>query len=346
MSRPVSHVATDQDGMITRAQALASGMSVEAVRYAIRPGGPWQRVLPGIYSTFTGPLHDIHRLRAAMLAGGPRAVVTGSWACRLLGLSYGPDPGGTVDVLIDSRRNRGHVGFVEIIRTTRLPRPTYWIDDTTPFGGRPVDSGTGRGVIHLAPAARAVVDTVGRWRRLPADWWPTCPGTGCPTCRTGPGHRVTALRNVRALLCEAVQRRRVTVAQLITETDAMPHRGSKLARAAVSDIVAGCRSAPECEVRDIVRRSRILPEPRWNAPLPGERGVVPDACWPEARLVLEVDSRSFHGFGDAPQRTELRRARYAALGWRVLPISPARLRSVPVGVLREIEAAYLADRPG
>ena len=69
---------------------------------------------------------------------------------------------------------------------------------------------------------------------------------------------------------------------------------------------------------------------------------MPDACWAEARLVVEVDSRSFHGFGDAPRRTEERRARYASLGWRVLPVSPARLRGEPQAVLREIEAAYLA----
>ncbi|MGH8829161.1 MAG: hypothetical protein ACRDVZ_16480, partial [Jiangellaceae bacterium] len=102
--------------------------------------------------------------------------------------------------------------------------------------------------------------------------------------------------------------------------------------------------APECELRDLVGTSRILPEARWNRVLPDQRGMYPDACWPQARLVVEVDSRSWHGFGDAPQRTEERRARYAALGWTVLPVSPARLRSDPRGVLRQIEAAYLAGR--
>ena len=143
-------------------------------------------------------------------------------------------------------------------------------------------------------------------------------------------------------MCEVVQRRRAHVTTLQTEVDAAPRRGGALARTVMADIIAGCRSAPECELRDVVRGSRILPEPRWNRPLPGARGIVPDACWPEARLVVEVDSRSFHGFGDAPERTEQRRARYAALGWRVLPVSPARLRSEPDAVLREIEAAFLS----
>jgi very-short-patch-repair endonuclease len=61
-------------------------------------------------------------------------------------------------------------------------------------------------------------------------------------------------------------------------------------------------------------------------------------------LVVEVDSRSFHGFGDAPERTERRRARYAELGWRVLPVSPGRLRVDPKRVKCEIEAAYVVGR--
>ncbi len=124
--------------------------------------------------------------------------------------------------------------------------------------------------------------------------------------------------------------------------EAAPRRGRALARQVLDDLAAGCRSAPECELRDVVRASRVLPPPRLNKPLPGVRGMLPDACWPEARLVIEVDSRSWHGFGDAPERTERRRARYAALGWTVLPVSPARLRAEPGAVLRQIEAAYLA----
>lgn len=115
-----------------------------------------------------------------------------------------------------------------------------------------------------------------------------------------------------------------------------------MARQVMDDLNAGCRSAPECELRDLVHTSKVLPEPRWNRVLPGARGIYPDACLPEARLVIEVDSRAFHGFGDAPERTERRRARYAELGWLVVPISPTRLRREPAAVLREIEAAYLA----
>ena len=89
--------------------------------------------------------------------------------------------------------------------------------------------------------------------------------------------------------------------------------------------------------------SRILPEPQWNQRLPDTGGthVYPDACWAEVRLVVEIDSLEWHGFGDAPEQTERRRALYARLGWRVIPISPRRLREEPDAVLREIEQAYL-----
>lgn len=324
----VLRIAAAQDGLISRSQALAAGMSIGALRHAVRPGGPWQRVVPGVYATFSGPLQDIHRLRTAELVVGADGMITGPWACRWWGLRYAPEPGEQVDVLLDCRHDRGSVGFVRVIRTSRLPEPRRCVDDARlqelRRSGSPLElvfdgMVEAAGVVVLAPPARAVVDTVVHTRQ--------------PRLNR---------RDVRALMCEVVQRRRATVAELRVEVDATPRRGAAQARRVIADIEAGCRSAPECELRDLVLSSRVLPEPRWNRVLPGQRGIVPDACWVQAQLVVEVDSRSFHGFGDAPRRTEERRARYAAWGWRVLPVSPARLRSEPAAVLTEIEAAYLA----
>ena len=150
-----------------------------------------------------------------------------------------------------------------------------------------------------------------------------------------------SLQDVRAMLCEPVQLGLISPDDLVAAVAEGRRAGTALTRRALQDIAAGCRSAPECELRDLVLSSRLLPEPRWNQPLPGHgRGVpTPDACWPEARLVVEVDSVEWHRLGDAPEKTERRRARYAALGWRVLPVSPRRLREQPMAVLCEIEAA-------
>ncbi|SEF18321.1 hypothetical protein [Jiangella alba] len=342
-------LAHAQDGLITRQQAIAAGMTKDAVRHAIRRGGPWQRLLPGLYATFSGPLTPVHRRRAAILHGGPDAAISGTWAAEMHGLAYGPPAQDVVDVLVPWDSARRTNGFVRVCRTTHPPAAQLWVDDDQ-SGGVPLhvlldEAGRGPvpGVVPVVPAAQAVVETVVRCDLLPADWRPRCSRPdGCPGCWDHPGHhRDLALRNTRALMCEVVQRRRATLTALRAEVGVAPRRHAALARLAMRDIEAGCRSAPECELRDLVRSSRLLPEPRWNQPLPGQRGIHPDACWEQARLVVEVDSRSFHGFGDAPERTEQRRARYAALGWRVLPVSPARLRAEPVAVLREIEAAHL-----
>ncbi|TDD68218.1 hypothetical protein E1262_16645 [Jiangella aurantiaca] len=286
---------------------------------------------------------------------GEDALVTGPSTCDLLGLRYGPPVTDDVHVLAGCARGQRSHGFVRAVRTRRMPKGQRWIDDERLAAlhgdGPPLDEvldplapTASPGVVPIAAAARAVVDTVVRCTHLPADWRPRCSRTGgCPACWRDPRHhRELALRNTRALMCEAVQRRRTTLTGLRAEVAAAPRRGGALARLAMQDIDAGCRSAPECELHDLVRTSRLLPEPRWNQPLPGHRGIHPDACWQHALLVVEVDSRSFHGFGDAPARTEERRARYPTLGWRALPVSPARLRAEPAAVLREIEAAYLA----
>lgn len=40
-----------QSGVISRSQAVACAMTEAAVRHRIRPDGPWQTLLPGVYLT-------------------------------------------------------------------------------------------------------------------------------------------------------------------------------------------------------------------------------------------------------------------------------------------------------
>jgi hypothetical protein len=156
---------------------------------------------------------------------------------------------------------------------------------------------------------------------------------------------VESRQDVRAALCEVVQRKLTKVARLVAEFGNVDRRGMAHAQRTVDDVLAGCRSAPECELRDLIRTSTVLDEPVWNQPLPDDESLVPDGYYRAVRLALEVDSAEHHGFGDGPELTEQRRARYAGLGWRVLPISPRRIRQEPKEVLAEIEAAYLAEAP-
>jgi hypothetical protein len=120
MSEALSAILRAQENVISRRQALACGLSNEAVVYRIRPGGPWQRLLNGIYLAQTGPPAVAQKDMAALLHGGPGSVLTGRAALRGLGLTTG-DPD-VFDVLVPARRRPGSVAFVVIHRTTRMPR--------------------------------------------------------------------------------------------------------------------------------------------------------------------------------------------------------------------------------
>jgi very-short-patch-repair endonuclease len=337
----ITALAHQQDGLITRQQALAAGASASAIRHAVR-SGRWQVAVRGIYATFAGPLGRIHRLRVAILHSGPESVITGATACAMINLRYVPFGYDGVDTLVAEHRRPRDTAFIRVNRTSRLPEPVWWIDTTSPGAnadhdaappwwvpGDPLAPSARRWTIPMAPAARAAIDAV-RFHCLQ-----TAAAADLDAFR-----RHQLLRDVRALLCEVVQRRHCSVDDLLNELAAAPQRGSALANRALEDVIAGCRSTAECDLRDFIRSCRFLPEPRWNQPLPGFSKVVPDACWPEARLVVEVDSVEWHQFGDAPEKTARRHALYAALGWRVFPVSPHRLRTDAVQVRRELVTAY------
>ncbi|MGW6931163.1 hypothetical protein ACWGE0_13935 [Lentzea sp. NPDC054927] len=62
-----------------------------------RPGGPWQRMHPGVVLLHNGPPTRDQQVTAALLRAGPGAVVTGAEACRRHGL---PTRGPEIHVLV------------------------------------------------------------------------------------------------------------------------------------------------------------------------------------------------------------------------------------------------------
>jgi hypothetical protein len=89
----------------------------------IAPGGPWQRLLPGVYLAVTGVATRDQREMAALLYAGPRSLITGSAAVRRHRLSPpGPD---VVDVLVPWSVKRQSVAFVRVHRTRRMPERGY-----------------------------------------------------------------------------------------------------------------------------------------------------------------------------------------------------------------------------
>jgi hypothetical protein len=115
----LQHVLTGQYDVIAAAQARACGLTSKALEHRLRRGGPWQRLLPGVYLAATGTVTQVQREMAALLFAGPDSVLTGPAAVRRHGLTS-PGPS-TVDVLVPLTVRRQSTGFVRLHRTVRMP---------------------------------------------------------------------------------------------------------------------------------------------------------------------------------------------------------------------------------
>jgi hypothetical protein len=147
--------------------------------------------------------------------------------------------------------------------------------------------------------------------------------------------------DVRAVVCEAVQRRTCTVDELAVELAAGPSAGSALLRAALAEVADGVRSVAEADFRVLIVRSD-LPRPVFNAQLLDVDGTliaITDAWWQEAGVAAEVDSRAYHLSAADQDRTTERHDQLTAHGILALHFSPRRIKDDPAGVLREIRQA-------
>jgi hypothetical protein len=80
--REIAWLLEYQRGVLSREQALSCGITPDGLRHRYRPGGPWQRLLPGVYLTSTGEPTSEQLRTAALLYGGPSSVITGPAALR------------------------------------------------------------------------------------------------------------------------------------------------------------------------------------------------------------------------------------------------------------------------
>jgi very-short-patch-repair endonuclease len=174
------------------------------------------------------------------------------------------------------------------------------------------------GPIRYAPAPRAVGDTV---------------------------RGLASLRDVRAVVADAVQRRLCEVQELSAELNAGPNQGSALFREALTDVADGIRSAAEGDLKDLLRRSG-LPMPLFNATVfAGDTFVaIPDAWWPEFGVAIEIDSHEWHMSPQDHARTLDRQRRMGKHGIVVLPFTPKQIRKQPAAVIAEIRDALDSAR--
>jgi hypothetical protein len=238
----------------------------------------------------------VQKEMAAILYGGPSAVITGAAALRHHRM---PAPvSEVIDILIPAARKRQSVSFVMAHRTVRMPKLAL---------GPPRRS--------YARPARAAADAA-RW--------------------------LTDLREVRAVVAGAVQSRRCTVAELREELRMGGIRDSALLRSVLAEAGEGVRSAPEAELRDLIRQAG-LPMPLFNPRLYLPDGTFiaqPDAWWPEASVAIEVDSKRWHFQADDWEHTMDRHSDLSQYSIVTLHLTPHKIRADPAFVIKRMTNAY------
>jgi hypothetical protein len=291
----LAELLAKQSSVVSRGQLLALGMNDRAMQYRARSGGPWQKLLPGVYLAATGVPTMYQKELAALLYAGPGSLLTGPMALLHHSIRSGSAVE-VIDVLVPAGRQRLSTGFARLHRTVLLPARSSSI-----------------GQVRLVLAPRAVADTV---------------------------RQLTELRDVRAVVADAVQLGRCTVGQLAEELRIGPVKGSAMFRSVLAEVADGIRSTAEGDLRDVVRTAR-LPTPLFNPSLYDGDVFLgkPDAWWPDAGVAGEVDSREWHLSPEDWDRTRRRHDRMAAAGVILLHFSPAQIRREPAAVAQMIKGA-------
>jgi hypothetical protein len=157
--------------------------------------------------------------------------------------------------------------------------------------------------------------------------------------------QLRALAEVRTVVASAVQRSKVTVAELGAELAAGPTVSSALFRTALVEVADGIRSTAEADLRLLIKRAG-LPDPYYNPWLYlGEEFVArPDAWWADAGVAVEVESRQWHLSPTDWERTMERGSRMSAVGINVLQYPPSKLRAERRSVAGQIGNALEVGR--
>jgi hypothetical protein len=199
----------------------------------------------------------------------------------------------------------------------------------------------------LVPSTRQRRDTkfvrLHRTTRMPERIWEAGPVRYAMPARAVADavRALPSLRDVRAVVADAVQRDKCAISRLATELGEGPAQGSVLFREALADVADGIRSAAEGDLRDLLARSG-LPMPLFNPWLYDEHGKFvarPDAWWPELGIAVEVDSREWHTSPEDHAKTLARGRRMARYQVVVLRFTPRQIRTQPAEVVNDIKAA-------
>jgi hypothetical protein len=144
-------LAQRQSGVISRPQALQSGLSTDMIKFRLQ-SGRWQLVRRGIYATFSGTPDRAVWLWAAVLSAGPGAALSHETAAELHRLSDRQT--GSVHVTIPYNRRIAAAEGICLHRSTRVM-------DAVQQGSRPPRTTVEETVLDLTQTARSFDDVCG-----------------------------------------------------------------------------------------------------------------------------------------------------------------------------------------
>jgi len=139
-------------------------------------------------------------------------------------------------------------------------------------------------------------------------------------------------------IAEALALKRVTEPQIRAAIDRSPGRAGVARVKAILGQEGGpsrTRSGGERAMLRLIREAR-LPAPRTNYPV---AGFSADFCWPDQRLVVEVDGYPFHSARGAFERDHRRDIVHKNAGYEVLRFTVRQLEEEPLYVAAVIARA-------
>ena len=300
----VARVAALQHGVFSRNQAVACGMTPNAIQYRLKIGR-WERVLPAVYR-LAGAVASWHqRLMGACLWAGREAVVSHRAAAALWGLDgclqtrtievracRWPSPS-VPDVVVHPRvtLDASDVAKRERIPVTSVHRTLI---DLPAVAQRDVveaalESALRNGLTSIAYLRRRLDSVGGRGRR------------GCGT--------------LRKLLDERNPPVRPTDSTLETRMEQLARRFG---------------------LPSLTRGHEVFVDRKFIARL--------DFAYPELLIDIEIDSQAWHYTKDAWHSDRARDTALRALGWIVLRFTWREVRSRPGWVVAQIRTAMATRR--
>jgi hypothetical protein len=287
----IAALAARQEGVVARLQLLALGLHPRAISRRVA-AGRLHPVHRGVYAVGHRVLGPRGRWMAAVLAGGPDAVLSHAAAGALWGLR--PSAASRVDITVPHTTGARAQAGLHIHRSRRLG------DNVTTHEGIPVTT-----------PARTILDLAAVLQRRPLE----------RLLDSAENARLTDVASLEALARAHAGHRGAT--KLLATLD-IHTPGTTLTRSELEELfLALCRA-------------HGLPQPLVNHHVAGRER---DFVFADHRLVVEIDSWTFHRTRRQFEADRYRDAALLLAGYRTLRVTDTQLEYGPRAVAATVAAA-------